>query len=103
MPCITNRIDGKYIQKFITKSRKTPHGTHTNRERDDSEWSHKDKLCEDVDFNFVVKEKIHWLNFVNTIINLCGVREMQDLGWLSEYKLTKESSVPCSRLAYLIS
>jgi len=38
------------------------------------------------------------LNFVNTIINLCGVREMQDLGWLREYKLTKDSSVPCNRL-----
>jgi len=52
----------------------------------------------DIDFNFVVKEKIHRLNFVNTIINLCGVREMQDLGWLWEYKLTKDSSVPCNRL-----
>jgi hypothetical protein len=89
MPCITNRICGKYIQKFIPKSRKRPHGTHTNTERDNSEWNHKDKLCEDVVFNFVVKEKIHWLNFVNTTINLCGAREMQDLGWLSEYKLTK--------------
>jgi hypothetical protein len=93
MFCITNRIYGKYIQKFIPKSRKRPQGKHTNRKWDNSEWNHKDKLCEDVDVNFVVKEKIHWLNFVNTIINLCGVREMQDLGWLSEYKLTKESLV----------
>jgi hypothetical protein len=102
MPCISNRIYGKYIQKFKPKSRR-PHGTLTNRERVNSEWNHKDKLCEDVDLNFVVKEKSHWLNFVNTIINLCGVREMQDLGWLSEYDLTKERSVPCNRLGYLIS
>jgi hypothetical protein len=52
----------------------------------------------DVDSHLVVKEKIHRLNFVNTIINLCGVREMQDRGWLSEYKLTKDRSVPCNRL-----
>ena len=45
--------------------------TCTNREQHNSEWTHKDELCEDVDCNFVVKEKIHWLNFVNTKINLC--------------------------------
>jgi hypothetical protein len=39
----------------------------------------------------MVKEKIHLLNFVNTIINLCGVREMQDLGWLSQYNLLRRA------------
>jgi hypothetical protein len=91
MSGITNQIYGKYIQKCIPKSRNRPHGTRTNREWDNSEWNHKDKLCEDVDFNFVVKEKIHWSNFVNTIINLCGVREMPDLGWLSQYKLVRRA------------